>query len=664
MAARSISPVSVARFRYSRWDGTQHVDLPDPDDILSALSDELMASGDLNAALQRLYRWGSEDIPGLEQMLRQLRDLREQQLARHDLDSVVADLKQQVQDVVDTERAGIEKRLAESEPGSPRQVLEKVARRRRDQLDRLPEDLGGRIKSLRDYEFMDGEAETKFRELLQRLQQQMLDQTFRGMKDALRATSSADLDRMRDMVRELNRMLERRMQGQPADFASFKERFGDMFPSDVESLDQLLEHLQRQMGQMESLLRSLSPQARRELQDLIENLLEDDGLRLELARLGGFMQAMMPPSEMADRHPFFGDEPLGLQQAMQLMDRLQAMDRLEAQLERGSFRLDDVDRSAVDRILGPEARAQLDRLRQVREVLEREGLVERKGRRVELTPKGLRRIGQSALRDIFDQLKRTRFGQHQLRAAGSGIDQDDEVKPYEYGDPFIIDLNATLFSSLERQGPGLPIQLNPADFMVRRTEQMSQASTVLMIDMSRSMFLRGCFLAAKKVAMALDALIRSQFPRDTLYLIGFSSYAVELKPESLPQISLSDYVSGTNMQHGFQMARSLLSRHRGNRQIIMVTDGEPTAHIEHGEAEFHYPPTPRTISETLREVRACTRERIRINTFMLERGPYLVEFVQQMTRINRGRAFFVLPDRLGEHLLVDYITGRRRTSRS
>src|SRR5207247_1189602 len=198
------------------------------------------------------------------------------------------------------------------------------------------------------------------------------------------------------------------------------------------------------------------------------------------------------------------------------------------------------------------------------------------------------------------QLKKSRLGQHQLRRTGQGIEAGEELKRYEYGDPFLLDLNETLFNSLQRQGRGLPVRIAPPDFVVRRTEHSSQASTVLMIDMSRSMFLRGCFLAAKKVAIALDSLIRSQFPRDSLYVVGFSNYAVELKPHTLPQLALNDYVYGTNMQHGFQLGRSLLAKHRGNRQIIMITDGEPTAHIEdNGKAQFAYPPTYRTIQQTL-----------------------------------------------------------------
>src|SRR5881409_1895625 len=599
-----------------------------------------MNYGDLNAALQRFLRWGSPNMSGLEQLLKQLREARERELGRYNLDTTVEELRQRVQDVIDTERQGIERRLKEAAPEA-RKLLDRIARQRNDQLDRLPDDLGGRVKGLRNYEFVDDEARQKFEELMQKLQQQMLDQMFQGIKGSLQQMQGQDLSRVRDMVRELNKMLEQRMEGRTPDFNGFMQRFGDMFPPGINNLDELLEHLQRQMAQMQSLMQSLSPEAREELRQM--------------------MHAMMPPSELSERYPFFGEDPLTLGQAMGLMERMQQMDRLESQLERGSFRPDDVDRSLAQQLLGPEARQALDQLRQVTDVLEKAGYVERKGRRLELTPRGMRRIGQSALRDIFDQLKKTRMGQHQLWRGGIGTDASEELKAYEYGDPFLLEMKETLFNSIVREGPKVPVKMSPRDFIVHRTEHMTQASTVLMIDMSRSMFLRGCFLAAKKVAIALDSLIRSQYPRDSLYVVGFSNYAVELKPHTLPQLALNDYVYGTNMQHGFQLARSLLAKHRGNRQVIMITDGEPTAHLrEDGRALFSYPPTYETIQQTLSEIKRCTRDRIVINTFMLERGPYLTEFINQMTRINKGRAFFVSPDRLGEYILVDYVSGKQR----
>ena len=651
-------------YRYSRWDGTQKLDPLDADEVLDALSEDLMSYGDLSAALQRLYRWGSDQVPGLEQLLKQIREQRERELSRYDLDSTVEQLREQLQEVVDTERKGIDRKLAEQKDESGRRVLERVAKQRQDQLDRIPDDLGGRVKALRNYEFMDPEAEQMFNELLQQLQQQIMDQMFQGMKQGIQSMTQQDVGRVREMVRDLNRMLEQREQGLQPDFQGFMQKYSDMFPPGIETLDQLLEHLQRQMAQMNSLLQSLSPEARDELRRMMDELLQDDSLRLELARLAGHMQGLMPPGELTERYPFFGDDPLSLQEAMGLMERLQQMDRLESQLERGSFRLDDVDRSLAEQVLGPEARQSLDQLRQMTEVLEKAGYVERRDRRLELTPRGMRRIGQSALKDIFEQLKKSRLGQHQMIGAGLGTESAEELKDYEFGDPFLLDMRETLFNSLQREGRGVPVSIEPQDFVVHRTEHSTQASTVLMIDMSRSMFLRGCFLAAKKVAIALDALIRSQFPRDSLYVVGFSNHAVELKPQSLPQIALNDYVYGTNMQHGFQLARSLLAKHRGNRQIIMVTDGEPTAHLDNGRVYFAYPPTFRTIQETLKEVRRCTRDRIVINTFMLERGPYLTEFINQMTRINKGRAFFVSPERLGEYILVDYVSGKARRQRS
>jgi len=648
-------------FRYSRWDGSQRVDDLDAGDLLDSLSDDLMNYGDLNAALQRLLRWGSPNMQGLEQLLKQLREARERELGRYNLDSTVDQLRQEVQEIVDTERQGIERRQTEAATPEARKLMDRIAGQRNEQLDRMPEDLGGRVKALRDYEFVDDGARQKFEALMQRLQKQMLDQMFQGLKGSIQQMQGEDLSRVRDMVRSLNKMLEDRMEGRTPDFNGFMEKFGDMFPPGINSLDELLEHLQRQMAQMQSLLQSLSPEAREELRQMMDALLQDDSLRLELARLSGFMQAMMPPSELSERYPFFGEDPLSMGEAMGLMERLQQMDRLESQLERGSFRPDDVDRSLAQELLGPEARQALDQLRRVTEVLEKAGYVERRGRRLELTPRGMRRIGQSALKDIFDQLKKTRMGQHQLYRGGIGNEASEELKEYEYGDPFLMDLKETLFNSLVREGPQVPVRIGAKDFVVHRTEHVTQASTVLMIDMSRSMFLRGCFLAAKKVAIALDSLIRSQYPRDSLYVVGFSNYAVELKPQTLPQLALNDYVYGTNMQHGFQLARSLLAKHRGNRQIIMITDAEPTAHLEdNGRAYFAYPPTYKTIQQTLREVRRCTRDRIVINTFMLERGPYLTEFINQMTRINKGRAFFVSPERLGEYLLVDYVSGRQR----
>ncbi|MFI5078342.1 MAG: VWA domain-containing protein, partial [Vicinamibacteria bacterium] len=303
----------------------------------------------------------------------------------------------------------------------------------------------------------------------------------------------------------------------------------------------------------------------------------------------------------------------------------------------------------------------LQRLQEMTKRLEEAGYLQREGDELSLTARAIRKIADQALRDVFAVLKRDRIGGHAIQRRGSGGDQTDETKAYEFGDPFLLDLRETVMNAVERTGPGTPVRLEPNDFEVYRTELRTQAATVVMLDMSRSMLNNGYFLPAKKVALALSALIRGQFPRDALYIVGFSLYARKFTAEQLPTLSWSEWNIGTNMHAGFVLSRQLLARHKGgNKQILMVTDGEPTAHLEGGVADFNYPPTERTVQETLKEVQRCTREHITINTFMLEQSPWLVRFIEDMAKINHGRAFFSAPDKLGEYVMVDFVRSRRR----
>src|SRR5438034_2247817 len=350
---------------------------------------------------------------------------------------------------------------------------------------------------------------------------------------------------------------------------------------------------------------------------------------------------------------------------MKLMEALQQMDQLQRQRRQAQSPedIEKIDPAQVAKLLGEEARRDLEKLREIAKRLEEAGYLERRGDRLELTARAIRKIADKALRDIFAHLKRDRFGRHVVSRRGAGGDRTDDAKRYEFGDPFLLDLRGTLMNAVERGGRGTPVRLSPDDFEVWRTELSTQAATVVLLDLSRSMLYNGCFLPAKKVALALQALIRGQFPRDSLYIVGFSLYAREFTPEELPHLSPSGTNIGTNMHAAFMLARTLLGRQKGgNKQIIMITDGEPTAHMENGEAEFSYPPTRRTLQETLREVQRCTREGITINTFMLDRSEMLTAFVEQMARINRGRAFFATPERLGEYVLVDYVSNKRRAA--
>src|SRR5262245_61892698 len=533
------------------------------------------------------------------------------------------------------------------------------------ELGRLPPDPAGRIKELQDYDFVDPEAERLFQELLKSLQQQMLQPFLQGMKQALSGMSPQDMQRLREMLRDLNRMLRDKLEGNEPDFQSFKDKWGQNFPG-VESFDQLMERIGQQMAQMQSLMQSMSPEQRQQLEEMMRSLfLQDERLEAELRQLGMRLGELLPLDELARQYRFRGDDELTMSEAMKLMEELSQMERLEQQIRgaKGPKDIDKIDPAAVENLLGPEAARDLERLREIARKLEEAGYLERQGDQLRLTARAIRKIADKALHDIFAHLKRDRFGRHAVEHRGAGGDRTDEAKRYEFGDPFLLDLKETLMNAVERNGRGTPVRLAPDDFEVFRTELQTRAATVVMLDMSRSMLNNGLFLPAKKVALALHALLKSQFPRDTLHILGFSLYAREFTAEQLPGLSWSEWNIGTNMHHGFQIARQLLGRHKGpNKQVIMVTDGEPTAHMEGGEAQFAYPPTRHTFQETLKEVERCTREGITINTFMLEESRTLMAFVEQMARINRGRAFFAAPDRLGEYVLVDYVRNKRRAS--
>ena len=298
--------------------------------------------------------------------------------------------------------------------------------------------------------------------------------------------------------------------------------------------------------------------------------------------------------------------------------------------------------------LGEEARREMERLQAMIKQLEEAGYLRRNGDRLEMTARGMRKLAQNALREVFSEMKKDRLGRHEVFTRGDGGEYTGETRQYQFGDPFDLDMNRSLFNSVLRNGPGKPLRMSAEDLEVHHTEHLTQTATVLLLDQSKSMGMFGYWGAAKKVAMALYWMTRSQFPRDYFYLVGFSDYAMEIKEEDLPEMTWNYWNSGTNMQHALMTARKLLSRQKtANRNVIMVTDGEPTTHLEGGQAYFSYPPSYRTIEETLKEVKRCTQDGITIITFMLEANYYLMDFIDQVTRVNNGRAFYSSPNQLG-----------------
>jgi len=685
-------------YRYSEWDGSQDIFELDADQLMDELGRNLMSYGDLSYSLRLMQQRGLRDgqgrrLPSIQEMLERLRRQKQEQLDRYNLDSVMGEIREKLDNILKTEREGIQSKLDEAkskaeegsgglDPEMQRKLLKTLedrAKQNLEKLDALPSDVGGRIKELTEYDFMDEDARQQFQELLDMLKKHAMETYGRDLVERVKNMDPQALARMRHMVEALNQMMEQRMKGEEPDFEGFMAEFGDFFgPDPPRSLEELIERLQNQIAQAQSLMNSLSPEDRAELQNLLQSML-DETTQYELAKLSSYLERLFPSDMLQNQYPFSGEESISYHEALKLMETLQKMDKLESQFRDSRFNqsLDNVDEELVRELLGDDALQELEQLQNITRALEEAGYIRWENNRYELTPRGMRKIGQQALQDIFTQLEKDRVGGHKLNLRGSGGERIEETKLYEFGDDFQLHLQKTIMNSIYREPGEPPVKLTPEDFEVYRTEEAARSATVLLLDLSLSMPMRGNFEAAKRVTLALDGLIRSQYPKDSLHIVTFSSYARKIKKEDLAYMSWDEFDPYTNLQHGLYVARKLLDKERStNKQIILISDGEPTAHFEGERLYFQLPPTPRTIQMTLKEVRFCTQKGIVINTFMLEGDPFRGgfrrgfrggfegrfqgDFVARMARMNKGRVFYTSADRLGEYLLVDYISNKQK----
>ena len=664
------------RLRYSRWDGTQVGFEFDADDVMAQLNDDLLYHGDINAALRKMLQQGFRDnngerVAGMRELMEKLRRRREETLKKYDLGGVYDEIARDLKEVIDTERGALDDLVEKArQSGDPRrqETAEATSSSKHMQLDFLPPDLAGQVKELGDYDFQSPEAQQRFNELMEKLRNQLMQQYLDRMTEGVNSAGPEQIARMKDMFSQLNNLLEMRNAGQDTQsaFEQFMENFGDFFPENPENLEELLEQLARRMAQAQAMLNSMTPEQRAQMQQLAEQLMGDMDLRWQMDQLGQNLQQAFPSLNWNKVYDFQGQDPMGFAEAAGVMNDLGQMDQLEQMMRtaQNPGALADVDIEAARNLLGDDGARALQKLADMAEMLKRAGLIEQKEGRYELTAKGMRRIGANALNELFSKLAKDKLGRHELDKTGVGQERTYETKAYEFGDPFNLSIEKTIRNAIARRGGGTPVDLTPDDFEVERTETLVRSSTVLMLDLSLSMPMRDNFLSAKKVAMALHSLISTMFPRDFLGIVGFSEIARELKPEQLPEVSW-DFVYGTNMQHAFLLSRRMLAKQTGTKQIIMITDGEPTAHIlPNGEPFFSYPPVRETIEATLTEVARCTREQITINTFMLDATSYLKAFVERITQMNRGRAFFTTPENLGDYVLVDFIEQKRRMKQS
>ena len=666
-------------YRYGQYrDGPDPLAPPyDARLALDELGDAVLGGSDPASALRDLIRRGMRGQRGLDDMLRRVRERQQEVRRRGRLDGILERARALLDTAVGQERAELF-----PDPSDD-------ARIREAELDSLPSDTAQAIRRLADYDWRSAAARETFEQLKDLLRRQVLDSQFRGMKDALENPDPAAMQRVKDMLADLNQMLEADARGEhtQADFDAFMDRYGDMFPDNPANLEELVDALARRAMAAQRLMASLSPEQRDELAALMQQTLSDEGLAAEMARLGDSLRARRPELDMANwpGETMTGDNPLDLGDATTALGDLADLAELEAALRQDypGARLDDIDEDAVRRALGRAAVDDMEALRQTERELERQGYLQRNAGKLELTPKAVRRLGETALRRVFADLPEGGYGDHEQRDAGQAGEYTGATRPWQFGDEQSIDAPATVRNALLRDasafrpqsaapGPDRPygegdqprVRLSAEDFEVGETERRASAAVCLLVDLSYSMAIRGTWGVAKQTALALHALVRSRFPQDSLQVIGFSNYARELRETDLAGLGW-DMVQGTNLHHALVLAGRYLDRRPEHDPVVLiVTDGEPTAHLRRdGSSWFDWPPAPETLELTLAEVDKMTRRRASLNIFMLVDDERLTAFVDEVARRNGGRVLLAQPERLGEFVVKDFLRTRRADRR-
>ncbi|RZU48411.1 uncharacterized protein with von Willebrand factor type A (vWA) domain [Krasilnikovia cinnamomea] len=647
------------RFRYGAWrEGPDP--LAPPYDVRAAVDEvgeRVLAGESLRDALRDLVRRGPQDGRGLDDLRARARRLRREALRRGNLDGAVTGAQALLDQAVATERDELRGRDDET------------ARFNEAVLDALPRSTAQAVRELAGYEWASDEARALYQQILDGLRRDVVEQRFAGLRDALRGGDSATDARVADMLRDLNDLLARHARGEDTQdaFAEFMNRHGEFFPERPDTVEDLIDALARRAAAAEQLMRSLSPQQRQELGELIDQALGDGPLRGQLAELTDNLRALRPNLPWGRGERMRGPDDLGYGDATAALGELAELDDLLEQLgqEHPGATLDDVDVEAVERRLGRSAADDVRRLRELERELRRQGWVSRDPGGLTLSPKALRRLGRTALARVFADLAGRRRGEHDLRDAGAAGDLVGSSRRWHFGDEQPIDVVRTIGNAVRRRAAEgstatLPVRLHPEDFEVAETERRASAAVALCVDLSYSMFADGRWGPMKQTALALSHLVATQFPQDSLQIIGFGRYALALSQGELAAIE-PDLVQGTNLQHALKLAGRHLRRHPGSEPVVLVvTDGEPTAHLEDdGEAYFAWPPLPETVRATVEEVDHLTRYGATLNLFMLGEDPSLRRFVDAVAQRSGGRVFSPDVADLGRYVVDDYVRARR-----
>ncbi len=677
----------MSRFVYGPWAGGPDPLAP-PYDVRAAvdrLGADVMEGRGLAEAMRDLMRSGADGRRGLMDLQARV-DRRRRELRRSgDLAGTLERVRELLKEATDAEQQAL------ADDDSPE------ADASRQRLDGLPRETSQAVRELEDFAWRSPQAEATYAEIRDMLRREVLDQQFAGMKQALSGGDPASMQAVRDMLADLNALLAAHARGEDTTdrFAQFMDAHGDTFPGDPKTVEELVDELARQAAAAERLMQSLTPSQRAELAQLMSDALGDADLAAEMTALHEHLRDLRPGLDRRSRERFTGSTPLGYGEATSALAELADLDDLADQLAQDypGASLDDVDVEAVERQLGPGTAADVEALQQLERELRRQGWVSRGTDGLELTPKALRRLGQTALRRVFADLSSSRRGGHEDRSAGLAGEPTGGWREWQFGDEQPLDAvrtvsNAVLRTrgggetshvreSLDRRGdsndqgprahPGgdqglrARVSLAVEDFAVVETERRAGAAVALCVDLSWSMYAEGRWGSMKQTALALGHLIATEFPQDALQIIGFDRWARPLSTSELAAIEPA-MVQGTNLAHALALARRHVVRHPGAEPVVLVvTDGEPTAHNEpDGEPVFHWPTLPETLRATLREVDQLARSAITLNTFVLGDDPGLGRFVDAVARRAGGRVFAPSPDRLGEYVVSDYLRMRAR----
>ena len=641
----------MRRNRYGEWQGGPDPLAP-PYDVRAAVDSvgrDVLRGGSLREALRNLMRRGPNGRRGLDDLLARARRMRREAMRRGQLDGAVTRAQQLLDQAIAAERDELRQRDDES------------ARFNESILDNLPRSTARAVEELSEYPWASDEARALYQQILDQLRQEIVDQRFRGLTQAL--SDPAAQQAFAEMLHDLNALLDRHARGEDTtdQFAEFMQKHGDFFPEKPANVDELIDALARRAAAGERLMRSLSAEQQAELAGLMRQALGNGALAAEMSALGDNLRALRPDLNWGRGERVRGSRELGYGEAAGALEEIGDLDDLMDQLGQdlpGST-LDDVDVESVQRNLGREAADDVRRLQELERELRRQGWVTRGSDGLTLSPKALRRLGGTALRTVFADLDRGRRGQHDLRDAGAAGEVTGASRAWEFGDEQPLDVVRTLSRAVLRQGSGTPVRLAVDDFEVVETERRASAAVALLVDLSWSMELRDYWGPMKQTALALSHLVATKFPQDALQIIGFGLSATPMSQTELAAAE-PDQDKGTNLQYALRLAGRHLRKHSEAEPVVLiVTDGEPTAHNTPLGPAFWWPPTRETIEATVVEVDHLTRYGASLNFFMLGEDPGLQRFVNAVAKRNGGRVFTPSAEDLGRYVVSDYIRARR-----